>query len=143
MKIRILSLVGFLLLTGCTNVTSSDKYEIGSLQSKSVETNIIFANAESFFSAANYKCRVYEERIRCTMPLHNWIVHNTVTSITIRHSSRNKSTLEMYASRRDEGLLPGDVLPDKYKNNDLVKFCSYLVENKVATCNSDGSVTKN
>lgn len=141
-RIKILSLVTFLLLTGCTNVTSSDKYAIGSLDSKSVETNTIFANAERFFSAANYKCKVYEGRIRCAMQLHNWIVHDTVTSIIIRPSSKDKSKLEMYASRRDEGLLPGDVLPDKYQNADMVEFCRYLVENKVAACNPRGSTVR-
>jgi hypothetical protein len=139
MKIRIkmLSLVGFLLLTGCTNVISSDKYEIGSLHSKGVETNTIFATAESFFSAADYGCNVYEGEFGCSMLLHNWIVHDTNIRITIRPNSSDESKLEMFASRRDEGLLPGDVLPDKYQNDDVVKFCRYLVKNKIGFCRKD------
>ena len=132
----VLFLLSLSVLSGCTNVTGDTPRTISSQHQEPLNTERLFAAAETFFSEAGYRCSsdAGAGRFRCSRALRDLYIHQTTAEVKIYPADEEDRGHRVIATRWDEGLIPGELIANTYANDDVEAFCAYLASEKLGRC---------
>ena len=132
----VLFLLSLSVLSGCTNVTGDTPRTISSQHQEPLNTERLFAAAETFFSEAGYRCSsdAGAGQFRCSRALRDLYIHQTTAEVNIYPADEEDRGHRVIATRWDEGLIPGELIANTYANDDVEAFCAYLASEKLGRC---------
>ncbi len=121
--------------SSCTNVSGDVIKTLEPLSDPPVNYVALLSEANNFFSDAGYQCKLASdtEDFRCRKDLRDVYIHQTHAVVEIFPGDDGGNPL-LVTTRWDEGLIPGEFISSEFSNPDVVAFCDYLVQAKLAVC---------
>ncbi|MFP2769321.1 hypothetical protein [Oceanisphaera sp. KMM 10153] len=138
---KVLPLFFLAALTGCTNSVSDEAKYLYPDRADDYSTIQLFDLAREFVINKDYRCEPSSvaSYLQCTKYTRQWDLHTTKVIMKIVRDHDDGSSILIFASRWDEGLIPGEFISNTFHSEDLAELCRFFEGKGIATCKNSSS----